>query len=233
MVCGVSSPTMNCDGDAVSHAADRARLHHAADADGAAGGDALARDVAGRVEIGRLVLQRRHGEQHRRRDRRDGEEDEDRGAGSCGFTARSSARRRRASRRGASPRSSRRPAPSVAHDRNRIGGDDERPVASRRLPPQPRFDLLARRARARIRISTIAANSSVKPIAEASSAHSNGASMLVPREADRLALVQRAPPQHRIMDHRHVDRPDQAEDRGEPPLPARSRSASASAIQPR
>src|SRR3546814_12074432 len=34
------------------------------------------------------------------------------------------------------------------------------------------------------------------------------------------SLVERVPPQHRIMDDRNVDRSQQAEDGGDPPLPA-------------
>ena len=61
----------------------------------------------------------------------------------------------------------------------------------------------------------------VKPIIVSGSGHSSsGAIDRALGDADRLALVKRPPPQHRIMDDRQVDRADQPEQRRHPPLPA-------------
>ena len=65
------------DRHAVGMAADRAVLDHAADPHRAVERQAFAGDVAGRVEEGRLVAHRRHGEQHRADHRGEGEQEQD------------------------------------------------------------------------------------------------------------------------------------------------------------
>ena len=114
-------------------------------------------------------------------------------------------------------------APSVPSTVERIGGDDEGPGvhvaairfsrASTLLPGElgahpHQHDRAEQQARSRAP-RRAAARASSASIVE------------LPRTKLMLcALVERVPPDHRIMDDRQVDRADQAEDGGEPPLPA-------------
>ena len=138
------------------------------------------------------------------------------------FTAARPARRPRP-RRGASRAQLHRVRPSVASDGQRISGDDEGPgIHSWPAIRFSRASTLLRASSARIRISTIAPNSrrEAERRDQQRPEHRGVDRRGAAHEADALALVERVPPDHRIMDDRQVDRADQAEDGGEPPLPA-------------
>ena len=154
--------------------------------------------------------------------RADGEQRAGRGAGSC--ASRALAQRvglgLGAAHRGPAPQRSRRACRAMVE---RIGGDDERPgVHSRRHPLQPRLDLVARELGAHPHQHDRAEQQARSRAPRPAAATASSASIVeVPRTKLMLcALVERVPPDHRIMDDRQVDRADQAEDRGEPPLPA-------------
>ena len=101
-----------------------------------------------------------------------------------------------------------------ADDGQRISGDDERPgVHSRRHPPQPRLDLGSRKLGPHPHQHDRAEQAGEAEQRQRQRPQQSGAMVEPPVRLDALALVQRAPPQHRIMDDRQVDRADQPEQR--------------------
>ena len=181
IVAAVSSPTRKSIVTPSAMAAQRAAPHHAADPHRAVERQALRRDVAGRVEEARLGPHRRHGEQHGAADRDQGEHEQ-------GEALVLGLHRGRLPSRSASASARRiaaqlhRVRTSVASNGDRIGADHERPGVHGAAIRLRRASTLVLASSARIRISTIAPNSSEKPRAAASNGHSIGAAMVeVPR----------------------------------------------------
>ena len=117
------------------------------------------------------------------------------------------------------------PAGDEQHDGRKrddaVSGGDEGPLVHSAAFRRRRASTRVRASSARIRISATPANKSGEAEhRQRQRPQQFGRDRRSAAKRDRLALVERAPPQHRIMDDRQVDRADQPEQRRHPPLAA-------------
>src|SRR5436190_4584656 len=137
-----------------------------------------------------------------------------------GYTRARSAWRPRL-RRAASQASSTRSAPPCRRRRKRKRRRRRARGSFRGPPPHPRFDLAARKLGPHSHQHDAPKEKrETERRGEQRPQHRRGDGRGAANEADALALVERVPPQDRIMDDRQVDRAHQAEDRRDPPFRA-------------